>query len=45
MIIYYFLDKNDNEQTYKDINLCRLEAIKDGSVGKFRCSNGGEYFL
>lgn len=44
-MIYYFINCHDDKQTFKDFTECRNAAKKDGSVGKFRDTQGGEYFL
>lgn len=44
-MIYYFFDQDNEQQTFIDFNECRQAAIADGSVGKFRDTQGGEYFL
>ena len=44
-MIYYFLDKNDNEQTFTSIADCRAAAKEDSSVLKFRDNTGGEYHI
>lgn len=41
MIYYYFYE--DEEKTFTDINLARLESLKD-NVLKYRDTLGGEYF-
>jgi hypothetical protein len=41
--MYYF--KNDQgEQNFSSIEECRVAAIEQG-FSKFRCQNGGEYFI
>lgn len=42
---YYFYDQNDQYRSFDNITECRKEAKADGTVGKFRDTLGGEYYL
>lgn len=40
----YYFTLEGIEQNFQCIEKCRAEAEKQG-LNKFRCQNGGEYFL
>lgn len=44
---YYFTDQNGIEQNFSsnEFDECRAAALLDGSVQKFRDTQGGQYFL
>jgi hypothetical protein len=40
----YYFKNNQGEQNFSSIEECRTAAIEQGFL-KFRCQNGGQYFV